>query len=302
MPAKTTAKDGSGEHYRKIRGVLLIVLALNWGVAAAKIILGFFTRCQSMTADGFHSLADGSSNIIGLIGITLSSQPVDADHPYGHKKYETFFSLGIAALLILVAVNLFKGGAARLFHPVSPQADMRSFVVMTVTMLVNIRVMRYEYSRGKGLKSDILIADSMHTRADIFTSISVIVALVAIKLGYPIVDPVVTVVISGFIAYAAYRIIKEASRILCDTMAIEDVKKVTRLVMCVKGVRACHKIRARGRPDDICIDLHVQVDSDMHIDESHKICYAIEDALKAGIPDVTDVLVHIEPKVKKRKK
>ena len=289
-------------HYGKIRWVLVIVLVLNWGVAAAKMVLGFLTRCQSMTADGFHSLADGASNIVGLIGIALSSQPVDADHPYGHKKYETFFSLGIAVLLILVAVNLLREGAGRLFHPVNPEADMRSFLVMAVTMLVNIWVMRYEYGRGKELKSDILVADSMHTRADIFTSFSVIIALVSIKLGYPILDPVVTIVISGFIAYAAYGIIKEASKILCDTMAITDVKKVSHIVMGVKGVKACHKIRARGRPDDICIDLHVQVDSDMHIDEAHKISYAIEDALKKGIPDVTDVLVHIEPKKKVRKK
>ena len=289
-------------HYGKIRWVLVIVLVLNWGVAAAKMVLGFLTRCQSMTADGFHSLADGASNIVGLIGIALSSQPVDADHPYGHKKYETFFSLGIAVLLILVAVNLLREGAGRLFHPVNPEADMRSFLVMAVTMLVNIWVMRYEYGRGKELKSDILVADSMHTRADIFTSFSVIIALVSIKLGYPILDPVVTIVISGFIAYAAYGIIKEASKILCDTMAITDVKKVSYVVMGVKGVKACHKIRARGRPDDICIDLHVQVDSDMHIDEAHKISYAIEDALKKGIPDVTDVLVHIEPKKKVRKK
>jgi len=301
MPAKTTAKDGRDGHYRGIRNVLLIVLALNWGVAAAKIILGFLTRCQSMTADGFHSLADGASNIIGLIGIALSSQPVDADHPYGHKKYETFFSLGIAVLLILVAVNLLREGAGRFFHPANPEADIRSFLVMTITILINNWVMKYENRRGKELKSDILVADSLHTKADIFTSFSVIVALVAIKLGYPVLDPVVTIVISGFIAFAAYGIIKEASRILCDTMAITDIKKVSHVVMGVKGVKACHKIRARGRPDDIWIDLHVQVDNDMHIDEAHKICYAIEDALKKGIPDVTDVLVHIEPKGKKRR-
>ena len=279
----------------------MIVLALNWGVAAAKMILGFLTRCQSMTADGFHSLADGASNIIGLIGISLSSQPVDKDHPYGHRKYETFFSLGIAALLILVAVNLLKGGAGRVFHPVNPQADMRSFLVMAITMFVNIRVMRYEYGRGKELKSDILVADSTHTKADIFTSFSVIIALVSIKLGYPILDPIVTIVISGFIAYAAYEIIKEASKVLCDTMAIADINKVSQLVMSVEGVKACHKIRTRGRPDDICVDLHVQVDSDMHIDKAHKVCYVIEETLKKNIPEVTDVLVHIEPKKKGRK-
>lgn len=302
MPEKANTREGQRRHYNKIRWVLLVVLTLNWGVAAAKIVLGFLTRCQSMTADGFHSLADGSSNIIGLIGIALSSQPVDADHPYGHKKYETFFSLGIAALLLIVAINLLREGFSRFFHPGTPQADVRSFAVMIITMLINAWVMRFEFRKGKELKSDILVADSLHTKADIFTSFSVIVALVSIKFGYPIIDPAVTMIISGFIVYAAYEIIKEASKILCDSMAIMDVRKVSQVVLDVKGVKACHKIRTRGRPDDIWIDLHVQVDSDMHIDEAHKICYAIEDALKKRIPEVTDVLVHIEPKKKRRRR
>ena len=283
-------------NYSRIRWVLIIVLVLNWAVAAAKMIVGFLTRCQSMTADGFHSLSDGTSNIIGLIGIALSFRPVDEDHPYGHKKYETFFSLGIAALLMLVAFNLIRESFGKLFHPTVPQVDLRSFIVMIVTMVVNTLVMKYEYKQGKDLRSDMLVADSMHTRADIYTSFAVIVALIGIKLGFPIVDPIATFVISLFIGYAAFEIIKDASKILCDTVAIMDSDKISAIVMGVRGVKACHKIRTRGRPDDICIDLHVQVDSAMHIDEAHKVSYAVEEELKRNIPEATDDLVHIEPK------
>ena len=283
-------------NYSRIRWVLIIVLVLNWAVAAAKMIVGFLTRCQSMTADGFHSLSDGTSNIIGLIGIALSARPIDEDHPYGHKKYETFFSLGIAALLMLVSFNLIRESFTRLFHPAVPQVDLRSFIVMIVTIVVNALVMKYEYKQGKDLRSDLLVADSMHTRADIYTSFSVIVALIGIKLGFPIIDPIATFIISIFIGYAAFEIIKDASKILCDTVAIMDSDKISTIVMDVKGVKACHKIRTRGRPDDICIDLHVQVDSAMHIDEAHKVSYAVEEALKKNIPEATDVLVHIEPK------
>lgn len=283
-------------NYSRIRWVLIIVLVLNWAVAAAKMIVGFLTRCQSMTADGLHSLSDGTSNIIGLIGIALSARPIDEDHPYGHKKYETFFSLGIAALLMLVAFNLIRESFGKLFHPTVPQVDLRSFIVMIVTIVVNAIVMKYEYKQGKDLRSDLLVADSMHTRADIYTSFSVIVALIGIKLGFPIIDPIATLVISLFIGYAAFEIIKDASKILCDTVAIMDSNKISAIVMDVKGVKACHKIRTRGRPDDICIDLHVQVDSAMHIDEAHKVSYAVEETLKRSIPEVTDVLVHIEPK------
>lgn len=282
--------------YKRIQWVLIIVLILNWAVAVAKMIVGNLTRCQSMIADGFHSLSDGTSNIIGLIGIALAARPVDEDHPYGHKKYETFFSLGIAALLLFVSFNLIRESFGRLFHPVSPEVNLVSFIVMIVTMVVNILVVKYEYKQGKELRSDLLIADSMHTKADICTSFSVIVALIGIKLGFPIIDPIATLVISVFIGIAAFEIIKDASRILCDTVAIVDSKKILNIVMGVNGVKACHKIRTRGRPDDINIDLHVQVDSAMHIDEAHKICYAVENTLKRNIPEVTDVLVHIEPK------
>lgn len=281
--------------------MLVLILALNWGVAAAKIALGLLTRCQSMTADGFHSLADGASNIIGLVGIALSSRPVDWDHPYGHRKYETFFSLGIAALLFLLSLGLVHGSIGRLSDPVAPQVSLASFIVMIITIIVNISVMKYEYRQGKKLGSDFLIADSMHTRADILTSFSVIAALIGIRLGYPIVDPIVTFVIAMFIAYSGIEIIRDASRVLCDTVAIMDTKKIVDIVMTVKGVRQCHKIRTRGRPDDICIDLHVLVDPDMHIDHAHKICYEVEKAIKSKIPEVSDVLVHIEPGEKSKK-
>lgn len=277
------------------------MLVLNWVVAAAKMIWGYLTRCESMAADGLHSLADGTSNVLGLVGITLSSRPIDQDHPYGHRKYETFFSLGIAALLFLVALNLIREGAYHLFHPVIPAVNTMSFIVMMATMAINVFVMKYEYGKGKQLGSDILVADSMHTRADILTSVSVIIALVGIKMGYPILDPIATLMIALFIAYAGIEIVRDASKILCDSAVIIDVKQVAGIVLGVNGVRTCHKIRTRGRPDDICMDLHVQVDANMSVNEAHDICYAIEEAIKKAIPKTSDVLVHIEPKEKRKK-
>jgi cation diffusion facilitator family transporter len=284
------------EHYVHIRRILIWVLFLNWFVALAKILYGLFSRTVSMTADGFHSLADGSSNIIGLIGIRLACQPKDKDHPYGHKKYETFFSLGIALFLFIVSVNLLREGIIRIYKPLTPQIDIKSFLVMIVTLGINLVVMNYEYKKGRLLQSDILVSDSMHTKADIFTSLSVIIALIAIKIGYPIIDPIATIIIALFIAHVGLDIVTYSSRILCDTAAIVEVKKIVDIVLGIPGVKTCHKIRTRGRPDDIHLDLHVQVNADMHVDKAHKISYAIEEALKKGIPEITDVVVHIEPK------
>ena len=271
------------------------MLILNWAVALAKIIYGLSSHCFSMTADGFHSLSDGTSNVIGIVGIHLACQPVDKDHPYGHKKYETLFSLGIAAMLFIVSFNLLKQGFQRLQQPISFQADLGSFAVMLITLAINIYVMRYEYKKGKILNSDILVSDSLHTRADIFTSISVIISLIVTKLGFPLIDPIVTILISLFIGYAAFTIAKQSSDVLCDTAIFMDDQKVKEIVLKIEGVRACHKIRSRGRIDDIYIDLHVQVNPSMHINNAHQISYRIEEAIKSAIPGITDVVVHMEP-------
>jgi cation diffusion facilitator family transporter len=283
------------KHYQKIRKILLIVLVLNWLVALVKIIYGLSSRCSSMTADGYHSLSDGTSNVIGLLGIHFACQPVDKDHPYGHKKYETLFSLAISAMLFIVAFNLIKQGWERLHHPILPQVDINSFSIMITTLAVNIWVMRYEYKKGKDLKSDILVSDSLHTRADIFTSFSVIASLIAIKLGFPLIDPIITMLISLFIGFAAFEIAKQSSDVLCDTAVFLDNHLIMDIVLKTKGVRSCHKIRSRGRVDDIYIDLHVQVNPNMHIDDAHKISYHIEEAIKSAIPGTTDVVVHMEP-------
>ncbi|MCG2713966.1 MAG: cation diffusion facilitator family transporter [Candidatus Omnitrophica bacterium] len=283
-------------HYQKIRKILIIILFLNWAVALAKILYGLSSRCFSMTADGFHSLSDGTSNLIGILGIHFACQPIDKDHPYGHKKYETLFSLGIAAMLFIVSFNLLKEGWKRFHHPVLFQNDLGSFIVMFVTLAVNIWVMRYEYKKGNALKSDILVSDSLHTRADIFTSISVIVSLIVTRLGFPLIDPIVTMLISLFILFAAFQIAKQSSDVLCDTAVFLDDQKIIDIVLKIKGVQACHKIRSRGRIDDIYMDLHVQVRPDMHIDDAHQICYRIENTIKSSIPGITDVVVHMEPK------
>jgi len=282
-------------HYRKIQNVLIFVLLLNWAVAAAKIFYGLLTQCSSMTADGFHSFSDGISNVIGLIGLYFCSKPPDRDHPYGHRKYETLFALGIAAFLFIVCFELIKQGVKRFYQPVVPEINIASFVVMFVTIAVNTTVMLYEKKKGKELRSDILTVDAMHTGSDLFTSLSVLVAIISVKFGFNIVDPIATLLIAGFIGYAAYKIIRQESGILCDEVAISNVKKIEKIVFGIKGVKGCHKIRSRGRPDDIHIDLHVQLNSNTSLDKAHEVSYDIEGAIRKAIPEVTDVVVHLEP-------
>jgi cation diffusion facilitator family transporter len=281
--------------HKKINEVLVTVLIFNLLVAVAKIFCGFFINSSSMTADGFHSLSDGMSNIIGIIGMKFCLPNKDADHPYGHAKYETLFALGIAAMLLMVAINLVKQGIFHIFHPANTQVDTVSFFVMIFTIAVNFLVMVYEYKKGKMLKSEILVVDSMHTKSDIFISLAVIISLIGVKIGFKIIDPIVTFIIAGFISHTAFEIIKEKSGVLCDAVAIKDIDEIKKVVMCINGVCNCHNIRSRGSLDNIYLDLHVEIDGNIRFEDSHVMSHLIGKEIMKKFPNVVDVLVHMEP-------
>lgn len=284
----------SDNKYTRIRNILIWVLVLNWGVAFAKIIYGHITNSLSMLADGLHSLSDGSSNIIGLIGIFIAAHPKDIEHPYGHRKYETLTSMAIAMILFFIAFNVIRMSLHRFVHRVVPEVNPLSFIVMVATLLINIAVMRYEYNRGKELKSDFLVADAYHTGSDIFASISVIASLISVKVGFPIADVIAGFIISLLICYIGIDILKHSSRVLCDYVAME-AKEVEEAILDIPGVVGCHRIRTRGRPDDIHVDLHITVNKDMAVGKAHELSTAIEKRIREKFPGVTDVVVHIEP-------
>ncbi|MDD5019564.1 MAG: cation diffusion facilitator family transporter [Candidatus Omnitrophica bacterium] len=277
-----------------VRRILFWVLGLNWLVAVLKLIFGYLINSTSMVADGYHSFADGASNIVGLLGMKIAGQPKDEDHPYGHKKYETLASLVIAFLLFLICLHLIHDGWERLWARRAPEVTVWGFVVLGVTMVVNAGVMFYEGRRGRVLGSDILVADAMHTRADLLTSFSVGVAFVGVKLGFPVLDAVVAMVIAVFIAFSGIEILKRSSAVLCDTAAI-DRQAIERLIMAIPEVKKCHKIRTRGRHDDIYIDLHVLVNDQMKLVHAHDLTVKIEDLIKKEFCGVSDIVVHVEP-------
>ncbi|NQU07147.1 MAG: cation transporter [Candidatus Abyssubacteria bacterium] len=280
--------------FAQAKKVLVGVLALNWLVSAAKIIVGYTINSVSMIADGFHSLLDGASNVIGLVGLTIASKESDEAHPYGHKKYETFTAVGISLLLFITCFEVLELAVRRWFQPRTIEVSAFSFGVMIVTLSINVLVMRYERKKGHELFSDVLIADSAHTKSDIYVSLSVIATLVLVWLGFPHIDSVVAVGIALAIGRAGFQIMKRSSAVLCDTMVI-DRARIETVCSGIEGIKKCHKIRTRGREDDINIDLHVVVDQEMHVHDAHDISHELQKRLKEQIPGVTDVQIHIEP-------
>jgi cation diffusion facilitator family transporter len=282
-------------YYFTVKRILIIIFVINIAVALAKGIYGLLTNSLSMTADGLHSLFDSTSNIVGIIGVALASKPPDKEHPYGHSKFETFASIGIAVLLFATCIQILEATINRFLNPTVPEITVLSFAIMGVTLAANIGISAYEYIIGRRLKSSILVADSMHTRSDVYASIGVIVGFIAVKMGYPLADPIIALIITGLIILTGLEIIKDSSGVLLDKALIEE-SVIRKIAESVDGVCNCHRIRTHGTPGEMYIDLHIGVDSTLSIDEAHKVGMAVEDRIKESIEGVKDVVVHMEPK------
>ncbi|MEW6214078.1 MAG: cation diffusion facilitator family transporter [Nitrospirota bacterium] len=278
----------------RVRKVLIYTLILNSCVALAKVLYGYITNSIAMTSDGFHSFFDGVSNVIGLIGIWIASHPPDEKHPYGHRKYETLFTIVIAVMIFAACFQILKRVYLSFTEVHKTIITQTSFIVMFMTMGVNIFVMLYESKKGRQLGSDFLVADAMHTRSDILASIAVIISLVFTRVGYYHADAIVGIIITFLIARIGYKILKEASDTLVDTVCI-DTSAVEFLVTRIDGVKGCHDIRTRGSIHDIYLDLHVLVDSELSTEKAHGIADNIEKEIKKKFPSVVDIIVHIEP-------
>ena len=279
---------------KEARTVFVQTLGLNLLVSFSKLGIGISTSTLSMIADGFHSLLDASSNILGIIGLTISSKPADEGHPYGHRKFEALAAIGISFLMFFACVEVISDVVKSIMSQGgAPESTPASYLVMVATIIINILVSRYESKKGAELHSRLLEADSKHTLSDVFVSIGVIVSLLAVNFKFYFVDVVASLLIVLVIFKAGYEIIQAHLGILVDAAALEP-EEVKKLVLKVPGVLDCHKIRSRGLDDHIFIDLHVQVRGHITVEEGHKIAYQVEDLLMKEIGGVEDVMVHIE--------
>lgn len=280
----------------RVRRVLLQVLFLNLFVAALKIAVGSVGGVVSILADGFHSLMDGSSNVVGLVALRYAQAPPDPKHPYGHRKAETLATLLVAAFLLLVAVEILRGASGRLLSGESPEVAPLGFVVMLATIAINVVITIYERARGKALASDFLVADSYHTMSDVWVSLSVIGGLIGVRLGLGWLDAAVGLVIAAIIAVSAVRIVRNTVGVLMDA-AVLPTDEIARVARSIPEVVSVERIRSRGKSDDTHLDLHVRVRPDTPIDYAHSIAHAVQHRISEAFPQVTDITIHTEPAV-----
>jgi cation diffusion facilitator family transporter len=283
------------DRYSAVVRVLIRVLVLNVGVALAKIGFGYASGAISILSDGFHSLTDAASNVVGLVGVRAAERPPDEDHPYGHRKYETVAAAAVTLFLLLVVIEVLRNAFNHLTGRSTPhEISTASFIVMAVTVVVNLWVISYETREGQRLASEVLMADAMQTRGDVWTSVTVIAALVGAKAGVPILDPIAALVVAGFIGYAGLQIARATTAILSDRVVIADAD-LEQIVMAVPGVLGCHHIRTRGSADHVFLDLHVWMRGEMPLTEAHELSHVVKDRLMARYPQIADAIIHIEP-------
>ena len=288
--------EGSGQdRYSSVARVLVRVLLLNLVVAIAKIGFGYASGAISILSDGFHSLTDGASNIVGLIGIRAARRPPDDDHPYGHRKYETVAAAAVTVFLLLVMLEVLRNAFNHLTGRTAPHdISAAAFIVMIGTFGVNLLVVWYETREAKRLASEVLLADALQTRGDMWSSITVIAALAGARSGLPILDPLAALVVAGFIGHASYQIARTTLGILSDKIVMSDAD-LERVVMDVPGVLGCHHIRTRGSADHVFLDLHVWLPAEMRLADAHELSHIVKDKLMARYPQIADAIIHIEP-------
>ncbi|PJF29313.1 MAG: cation transporter [Phototrophicales bacterium] len=279
----------------QVRRVLIITLFLNFGVALGKIVVGLISGVLAITADGFHSLTDGSSNVLALVAHRIASRPPDDDHPYGHGRYETLAAMLIGIFLLLVAWEIITGAMERLSNPTELSVTPLTFAVMLITLCINWGVSRYERQAGYRLRSELLLADSKHTRADVWVTSSVIISMMLIGLtGWSWIDAVTAIIVVVLIGRAGLSILKQNGRILVDT-APYTPEQLMEIVSDIPQVVDVVRVRSRGTTDQPNIDIDITLPADMTIADSAKVISDIRQRLCDTLGDVQEVEVHFMP-------
>jgi cation diffusion facilitator family transporter len=283
------------ERNAAVRRVFWITLVLNFVVAAAKGVYSVLSGSVTLGADAFHSVLDGSANVLALVGMHLSTAPASATHPYGRRKIELLAAVGIG---VLIAVSLVEVAIAAI-HSLAggrPAPDIRwsGFAVVLASMAVNFFVARYEGAKGRALASPLLSADAHHTRSDLYASGAVLLSFVGARFGLSWADGVCGLVVVLMVGHVAWEVFRENVPSLLDA-AVLDPADVRAIGATITGVHGIHRVRSRGTKFAVELDLHMQVAAEMKVEDAHRIAAAVERELRLRLPQLSDVVVHIEP-------
>lgn len=287
-------QPGLDARNREVRRVLLLTLAANAIVVAAKLAAGLAAHSLSVLADAAHSSVDAWNNVMALVLARVAAKAPDEDHPYGHAKFETLGALAIVAFLSVSVYELCSSAIVRLAGRGDlPRATPFAIGVMLASAGFNVIISRYESRAGDRLHSDILLADAAHTRSDVYASLAVVLGLILVRFGYPRADAIFTLLVAVVIARAGWRILKRTVPILVDERAVSE-RDISRVALEVSGVLDCFSVRSRGRAGEIFAELTITVDRALNVETAHRIADEVEQRIASSV-GARDVVVHVEP-------
>jgi cation diffusion facilitator family transporter len=291
-------RDGHTENQRIIRRITWIGLWINLILAGIKFVAGWLGSSQAVVADGVHSLSDTVTDIAILVGVKYWSAPPDECHPYGHHRIETLVTTCIGVLLAVAALGIGYDAINGLRERSTVQPGGIALIGALLSIAFKEVLFHWTRAAGKRSRSTALIANAWHHRTDALSSLPVALAvLVAMaKPEWSFVDPLGALLVTVFILHAAWRITQPALEELADRGASEKVRKrILEATRKIEHLNDAHRIRTRKMGGGIFLDLHITVDGKMTVFEGHEISREVKKRIQESLPEVMDVVVHIEP-------
>ncbi len=273
-----------------------VSVAVNIVLTAMQLLVGFTAHSQSLIADAMHTLSDIVSDGFVLFANRKGAEAADADHPYGHGRFETAASLVLGLLLAGTGAGILVAAAGRLQDIGSaPPVGIAAMWAAIFTLAAKEGLFRYMLATAERLRSPMLVANAWHARADALSSLVVAAGIGGALIGFNFADAVAAIVVGAMIVRAGLKFGWEAIRELIDTgLAAEEVAAIRQTIASTPGVRGMHELRTRRMAHQVLVDAHVQVDPRISVSEGHRIAESARQRVLESHPEVLDVLVHID--------
>lgn len=268
----------------------------NTLLVLTKLMIGLITGAVSIVSEAAHSAVDLLAALIAFYAVRTAGKPPDSDHAYGHGKYENLSATIEAFLIIIAAIWIVFEALQKLYSPEPPAHLEFGLAVMILSIIVNYFVSAHLYKVAHETGSFALEADALHLRADIWTSVGVLVGLAIIYVtGWHIVDPLIAVFVALIIFKEGYFMTQKSLKQLTDiSLPDEEEEKIRNIVRQHEEVIAFHQLRTRRSGSRRLIDMHIILDKTMSLEKCHAVCDSIEEELKSSF-GLCDILIHTEP-------
>ena len=292
MPESLVTK----KHY--IKQVTIVGMIVNIALSVIKLLIGFIGNSQALIADGIHSFSDLTTDFSIIFGVKFWLRPADQDHPYGHQKIELLVTIFIAFVLMVIGLSILFKAIFSLHSSAKETPELIAFVVALISIISKEVLYRYTVKKSEILKSSALKANAWHHRSDAISSLPVAVAIIISSIfpNLAFVDYIGAILVSIFIIYPAFKMIKDSvSNLLDESVDKETFEEISKIASNVPNVIDAHDIRTRKIGEAIFVDMHILVDKNITVKEGHDIAKAVKKTLLKQNSNILDVLIHIEP-------